>query len=130
MRLRDLLAAFFYLYIACQSVVELACDNLNRYAVAVASAQFYTADADVVDNLHYALVAVLGGLYGDKDNLVPVGVLCFPLLVGFRALGVFLVALSYEVRNVAEQVFILATVERCKVRCLAVCQRVPEEESV
>ena len=41
-----------FLYLACQSVVELACDYLNGYLIFGATAQAHAADADVVGYLH------------------------------------------------------------------------------
>ena len=41
------------LYVACQSVVELACDDLNWYLIFCTTAQAYAADAYVMGNLYY-----------------------------------------------------------------------------
>ena len=42
----------YCLYIACQSIVELACDYLYWYLIFGATAQAHAADADVVGYLH------------------------------------------------------------------------------
>ena len=41
-----------FLYLACQSIVELACDYLYWYLIFGAATQAYAADADVVHDLY------------------------------------------------------------------------------